>query len=532
MSRNKQGFVIYLFIVALMFAPIHAEAASAPKPGDVLGEVLSTDIRAMIKGSPIPSMNVNGLTAVVAEDLRSYGFDVAWVPQQRKVVVQYREGKPILPLPETASSQTVGSKMADVWHTDIQTFYGDTPIRSYNIGGRTAILINDLSQFGQVEWLEKERTITFTPSAAADGKVEYARTSPVVIRQIGEIRIDGIAIGNQTITHDGEVIGRMIDDKPMVSVQWMAERFRYETVEEQDGALYINSGTYGFRLYAGQSIAPTFWFGSPAGQFELFVAPVKRNGEWLVYETDLNELFGYYSVWDPDTRVLSIEYRDYITEDYGVDQRINNYYYSAYADGYISTSRGTPSVYVRNRINGQFRSGPGGGNIPEGAESGGGAVPNYQMMMETPLDIGRNELEVAVQEDVRLLFFHQFEMELTMERIEPIIRYSDAYSFGDYTKLTSVSPEQAYISTSEGELVITGEVGQQIGSELIFEIEKMNGGQTELVSKTAVSYEESRFIANLALPDEPGLYRITAVSQVSHPRGTASAPIAKWYVER
>jgi hypothetical protein len=80
-----------------------ASAAAQPSVGAVVGEVLSTDIEAFVNGKRIPSMNVYGSTAVVAEDLRSYGFDVAWIPQTKQVAITNTSDKVVQPIARTTA---------------------------------------------------------------------------------------------------------------------------------------------------------------------------------------------------------------------------------------------------------------------------------------------------------------------------------------------------------------------------------------------------------------------------------------------
>jgi hypothetical protein len=517
--------------LVVTFGSVQVVAGAERNHGDVIGQVLSTDIQAFIHGLPIPSMNVDGYTAVVAEDLREYGFDVAWIPQQKRVVIRHREGKPIRPLTFRQTEQPIGSKLADVLYTDIKTYYGDTSIRSYNIGGKTAILLNDLDPFGKVEWSEAERNISFYPETEQSD--EYPRMSPLVIRQQGEITIEGIAIGAQTVTYENVEIGRIVDGRPMISVEWMAERLDYNVVEEPEGVLYVNNGTYGFRLYAGERKMARYWFGSPAGDFETYLPASKIKGEWLVYETDLKSLFSYFSVWNLETGLLDIEYRIYEVEDYGLNDRVDHYNYVVYTDGYVSGYGGwVPNVYVSNQINGKNRiygasSGSSTGNVDLS-----GTGPNYVIAGETRLDIGRNELEVVASEQFRLLFYRKFVLELNMEQVKSIIEYNGPTSFGDYTTLRSVSPSQAYITTKDVELDISGQAERIIGRDMTFLLEKMDGDHAKKVSETKVPYDKKQFTAKLQLPEEAGLYRITAISVVTNPRGTSSVEVAKWYVNK
>jgi hypothetical protein len=531
-TMSKRLLTVVLGLV-VTFSSVQAVAGAEPKHGDVIGQVLSTDIQAYINEHPVPSLNVDGYTAVVAEDLREYGFDVAWIPQEKRVVIRYREGKPIRPLTILQTEQVVGSKLADVLHTDIKTYYGDTSIRSYNIGGKTAILLNDLDHFGRVEWSEEERSIAFYPETDRTGDDEHPRLSPLVIRQPGEITIEGIAIGDETVTYENVEIGRIVDGMPLISVEWLAERLHYNVVEEPGGVLYVNNGTYGFRLYAGERKIARYWFGSPAGDFEIFMPAVKLKGEWLVYETDLRSLFSYFSVWNPETRLLDIEYRNYVVEDYGLSDRVDNYNYVVYTDSYVSGYGGwMPNVYVSNRINGENRI----YGVSSGSSTGGGGSsesgPNYVTAGETRLDIGRNELEVVASEQLRLIFYRKFVVELNMDQVKPIIEYNGPTRFGDYTILQSVSPDQAYITSKDSKLTISGQAERTIGSEMTLLIEKMDGDRRTKVSETKVPFDEMQFNAMLQLPEEAGLYRVTAISVVTYPRGTSSTEVVKWYVNK
>jgi hypothetical protein len=55
--------------------------------GDTIGYAKYTDISAYINHYPIASYNINDYTAIVAEDLRNYGFDVAWNGNDRSLSI-------------------------------------------------------------------------------------------------------------------------------------------------------------------------------------------------------------------------------------------------------------------------------------------------------------------------------------------------------------------------------------------------------------------------------------------------------------
>lgn len=106
--------------------------------GTVIGKVMSTDIKADINGFPIPSMNIDGRIAVVAEGLRGYGFDVVWNPADRTIQVTENLAKGFKPITaiDTTAGET-GKILENVPYTDIKDFIGGREIASYNIGGYT-----------------------------------------------------------------------------------------------------------------------------------------------------------------------------------------------------------------------------------------------------------------------------------------------------------------------------------------------------------------------------------------------------------
>jgi hypothetical protein len=505
--------------------------AEAQEIGDVIGSVLATDIQAYVNEQPIPSMNVMGYTAVAAEDLRRYGFDVAWIPQEHRLEIQSRSDKPMEPLPVAQSVEAPGTKLSDVLYTDIETFYDHTKISSYNIGGRTAVLLNDLEPFGQVTWSENERELRFTPAPDAEAEAERPAKSPLVLRQSDSVTLEGIVFGDKEIRYGDEVIGKIVNDRPLISVTWMAERFGY-TMEKTADGYYVYSGSYGFVIQPGSQAIERFWFGAPVGDNELYLSPVGSDGgDLLAYETDLKHLFGYYSVWEPESRTLNIEYRTYRAEDYGLPDRLDQYFYSATLDSYISGIGAIPSIWVQNRINGgpMISGGSSGGSAPDSGENG----PNYRMKSGVAVDFGHNDLTVTVAMDWRILFNQAISADLTMDQVGAIVDYSrQPFGFGDYTVLKSVTPDRAYFRTTSDTFDVAGAISSANGGGLTFKVEVQDGDAYRDVSEQVIPFDQNQFVAKLALPDDPGLYRITAISQVTYPRGSSTAPVAKWYVEK
>lgn len=142
---------VILVVLLVMTSSVTGMATT----GEVVGEVLGTDIKATIDGMVIPSYNINGTTAIIARDLSGYGFDVQWQEDTRSVQIQKNPDKPKNPIEETEALRhryATGHKLYDVISTDIKTYAGADEIQSFNIGGKTAIYLRDLENFGNLEW--------------------------------------------------------------------------------------------------------------------------------------------------------------------------------------------------------------------------------------------------------------------------------------------------------------------------------------------------------------------------------------------
>ncbi len=131
---------------------------------------LYTDIVAQIDGHPIRSYNVDGRTAVVAEDLRGYGFEVGWIAGKRIVTVRRAPGADGGPLtPDRWPAYTpaplthpVGSRAKRILSTDIVTYVAGSRVDSFNIDGETLIWFDDLAPYGAVTWDPARRVISLT----------------------------------------------------------------------------------------------------------------------------------------------------------------------------------------------------------------------------------------------------------------------------------------------------------------------------------------------------------------------------------
>jgi len=110
-------------------------SVSAYQVGDVINKTVYTDIVASINDYNIASFNIDGYTAVVAEDLRNYGFNVEWKPDERALYITRAATNNVAATyiaPKISQSQ-IGKKASNVVYTDIKTYINGSPVTSYNI---------------------------------------------------------------------------------------------------------------------------------------------------------------------------------------------------------------------------------------------------------------------------------------------------------------------------------------------------------------------------------------------------------------
>lgn len=153
-------------MAALCLALAPEAQASAP---EIINYALYTDITATVDGHPLRSFNIDGSTAVVAEDLRGFGFWVLWDAEKRTLHISraLKDGEPetpeIWPAWESAPlTHRIGTRAKPVYATDIVTSAAGETLESFNIDGETLVWMEDLSPFGSVVWDAESRVISLT----------------------------------------------------------------------------------------------------------------------------------------------------------------------------------------------------------------------------------------------------------------------------------------------------------------------------------------------------------------------------------
>lgn len=137
MKKTLVAFLAFLAVISL-----HVCASAAP--GDVVGEIYSTDILAVINGEPIESYNIGGRTAIIAEDLYDeyYGFAYEYNDSTRTLYVY--TSYEVSPRDRGVDRGKVGEIIGNIYETDIKVIFNGHEVPGYNIGGRTAVVIEDL----------------------------------------------------------------------------------------------------------------------------------------------------------------------------------------------------------------------------------------------------------------------------------------------------------------------------------------------------------------------------------------------------
>lgn len=134
----KKLALIFMFILIFSISAFSAV-------GDISGYIYETDIVAKIATMPIPSYNIGGKTVIIAEEMMDYGFKVLWHNENRSVEIFTGRVPENLPEKEITKSSTPGKIAGNIYETDITVQFNGMWVQSYNIGGKTAVVIEDMA---------------------------------------------------------------------------------------------------------------------------------------------------------------------------------------------------------------------------------------------------------------------------------------------------------------------------------------------------------------------------------------------------
>ena len=127
---------------------------------EVIGQVLSTDIRAYINGAEIPAYNIDGKLAIVVSDLNNYGFKTVYNNDTRRssVTRNYYASGNFTSVPSKASGLPIGTRVMDVYKSDITVDLDGRVVPAVNVENRMAIFFSDLQGYGSYVYDNNTRT--------------------------------------------------------------------------------------------------------------------------------------------------------------------------------------------------------------------------------------------------------------------------------------------------------------------------------------------------------------------------------------
>ena len=166
---KKVLIITFLLLLAM------SVSVGAAQVGDKIGEAVFSDITAYINNYPIPSYVINNYAVIIAEDLRDYGCDVVYDNLQRTLSItkSSAENDFNAPLMYKTSMET-GEYFTDVLYTDIKTYVNGNEVTSFNVNGRTMIVIDQFGKYmdgytwnGEARaaqaWLAGKKTAEYKP---------------------------------------------------------------------------------------------------------------------------------------------------------------------------------------------------------------------------------------------------------------------------------------------------------------------------------------------------------------------------------
>ena len=218
---------------------------------EIIGEVYTTDIGALIDDQPIRSYNFQDYTYIIAEDLRGYGFNVEWDPGARTLTITQNMDTVRTSLTPSEinvkkSEIPLWTKLYDVYQTDIKTYLHGSEIAACNIDGQTLIKLSDLSPFGEVSFDEEHRLAKLNVIRSA---VEYAYDSRADSHQTLSLG-DGIEYDGQVENGVPNGAGRIVDTSVMTEFPGTINDMVYTGtfVNGEKVGYFIDEGYYTYTI--------------------------------------------------------------------------------------------------------------------------------------------------------------------------------------------------------------------------------------------------------------------------------------------
>ena len=165
-SSTGQRFVDTAALLDYGFAVLNARYNS----------VYFTDVSTYINGAQIPTFMYKGANehaAIIAEDLKDYGFDVVWDAENDTVRVSYNKEKAASPIAIDSYKGKNGEKAANIDRSSKRKVIINDGVKDYEIedvyaaDGYTYISIDELKQIYAFEWKQDEKAAYVTVAEKA-----------------------------------------------------------------------------------------------------------------------------------------------------------------------------------------------------------------------------------------------------------------------------------------------------------------------------------------------------------------------------
>lgn len=324
----------------MLFCAIPINAAT------VIGSVLTTDIKAYINGCEVPSYNIDGNIVVVGQDLRSYGFNVVYDNNTRTSYISYDGSGTWTPIaPSIENSQSIGTKVMDVYQSDISVSVNGNKVACYNVGGKMAFRFAELKVFGNYSYDNETRSANLWVDETKSNEIDNvsAVASSSVANDFENIYIDEsgnliFELSNGSVINAGAVLngkdgrdgqdgesGRNglngrdgadgEDGEDGVSIVNAYVDSEGDLIVELSNHKVINAGNVGSNYsadkltFADYEVGTKFYLTQPTGEFSVTVNV--NDTPYLVGFTDIYyELTAKHDFSDEDAWI----YKDYKTQ--------------------------------------------------------------------------------------------------------------------------------------------------------------------------------------------------------------------------
>ncbi len=291
--------------ILIMVMTLFTSVAGAANVGDKISEAVYSDLAVYINHHPIPSYVVNDYAVIVAEDLQNYCCDVVWNGENRTLDITRSAEKNTFTAPAVyKSTMPGGSHYADVLYTDIKTYVNGTEVTSFNINGRTMIVVDEFgAAMDGYTWDNNTRAA----KAWIDGK-PFCEFAPLSDRTKTLFRTE--------LGHDPEIVNPYTTwydfnfDGVNEPIKIQIDEPDYYNWEEQ--YMEVRIGEKVRRVATYEAVLDTVFvcdIDSTDGVKDLAVVTVEMSGDPVLrlfrYADGLPMYkFGYYSKWEQEYNIL------------------------------------------------------------------------------------------------------------------------------------------------------------------------------------------------------------------------------------